>query len=85
MMKTYKRKAIFERLKDYCSFAEKDHYVEVTEWVNGEGFDVDVHSKLPTRFQLTYGEWDLIVKLVEYLNEQDIDPESDSINPKFSN
>ena len=84
MIKTNKRKAVFEPLKDYCSFAGNNDFVEITDWSNGEGFDVDVQSKLSARFQLTYGEWDLIVKLVEYLNGMDVDSELDKTNPKFT-
>jgi hypothetical protein len=55
MMNKYKRKAIFTELKGFCPFADKGDYIEVTEWYNGEGFDVEVHGKMGARFQLTWG------------------------------
>lgn len=67
-MEKYNRKAIFSNLKKYCSLAEEDSFIEITEWNNGEGFDVEIQSKLSTRFQLTWGEYDAIKKLIKELN-----------------
>ncbi len=48
--------------------AGRDDFIEVTEWVNGEGVDVDLHSKHSgdTKFSLTYGEWDCLQMIMEY-------------------
>ena len=54
-MKKSHRKTIFTELKKYDHTSSNDDYIEITEWTNGEGFDVDVHSNIPTRFQLTWG------------------------------
>ena len=65
-MDSYKRKAIFSRLKGHCPFATKDEYIEVTEWKNMEGFDVSVDNVPgPVNFRLTYGEFDLLKKMIK--------------------
>jgi len=68
-MDKYKRKAIFDELNRYDLIAGKNDYIEVTEWHNGEGFDVEISSKLGARFQLTYGEYNALKKLVKKINK----------------
>jgi hypothetical protein len=68
-MDTYKKKAVFERLKGFCTFAKENDYIEITQWYNGEGFDVDICGTKSERFQLTYGEYELLKKLVKNLNK----------------
>jgi hypothetical protein len=55
-------------LHHYCLFAGRDDFIEVTEWVNGEGVDIDLHSKHSgeTKFSLTHGEWDCLQMIMEY-------------------
>jgi len=61
------RKAIFSELAHYDYFSKPDDYIEVTEWSNGEGYDVEIATSLGSRFQLTHGQYaalkDLITKL----------------------
>ncbi len=45
---TYTRKAKYIDLKDYCPFSEKNDFVELTEWHNGEGFDVTTTTNFST-------------------------------------
>lgn len=61
----YKRKAICSDLKHYCHFADKNDFIEVCEWKNGEGFDVEVSGKLHQRFQMTYGEFEALKRVVK--------------------
>jgi len=49
-MDKYTKKAVFSNLKKYDFIAGEDDFIEVTEWKNGEGFDVDIVGKLSTRF-----------------------------------
>lgn len=54
-------------LKDYCSFSDEHGFAEVTEWSNGEGFDITIQSKSETRFlSLTHGEWQCLQVLSNY-------------------
>jgi hypothetical protein len=67
-MDKYKREAVFSKLKEYDHLADERDFIEVTEWKNGEGFDVEIVSKLSTRFQLTWGEFTALKKLVKKIN-----------------
>ena len=69
-MKKYKRNAVFSYLKKYDFIADEKDFIEVTEWKNGEGFDVDIVGKLSSRFQLTWGEYTALKKLVKKINKQ---------------
>ena len=68
MIETYTRDVKMMSIKDYCHFAQKDDYITVTEWKNGEGFDVELISNTPGTglFSLTYGEWKALTHLVNY-------------------
>jgi len=66
-MDKYNKKAVFSNLKKYDFIANEDDFIEVTEWKNGDGFDVDIVGKLSTRFQLTWGEFTALEKLVKEL------------------
>ena len=59
-MEIKNRKSVFEHLKKYCHLSSNDSYIELTEWSNGEGFDVVVSSHETQRFSLTYGEFQLL-------------------------
>ena len=51
------RKAISEKLKNFCYLAKDDDFIEVTEWTNGEGWDISIGEKI---FPLTRGELDAL-------------------------
>ncbi len=61
------RRAIFSELAHYDHLSKPDDFIEVTEWSNGEGYDVEIATSLGSRFQLTHGQYaalkDLITKL----------------------
>lgn len=63
-METYKRKAKFTPLKPYCHFAKDDDFMEVTEWYNGEGFDVVIGTS--QQFSLTTGQYECLMALVNF-------------------
>ena len=63
-MENYVRKAKFTQLKRYCHFAKDDDFMEVTEWNNGEGFDVVIGTE--QRFSLTLGQYECLLALVNY-------------------
>lgn len=69
-----KRTAGWTQLKDWCnfSFQEETDFMEVTEWINEEGFDVEVgtkHSMKNFRFQLTYGQFNALKKIVKEIDK----------------
>jgi len=64
------RKAIFANLKPYCHFAQLDDYIEVTEWSNGEGVDINISRRSgDEKFTLTWGEWELLQVLMNWKGE----------------
>jgi hypothetical protein len=46
--------------------------MELTEWNNGEGFDVEVNGKQRERFSLTWGEFKALKKAVKHLKKTNI-------------
>jgi hypothetical protein len=60
---TYERKAKFTQLKPYDPFAKDDDFMEVCEWYNGEGFDVNFNNQIVS---FTWGQWECLQVLVNY-------------------
>lgn len=54
------RKSVHDDLKKYDYLSKDNGYVEVTEWVNGEGIDITIESGSTKLISLTYGELDAI-------------------------
>lgn len=67
----YKRDSLFARLDQWDVFAKEYDYIEVTEWHNGEGFDVDISAAPGCRFQITYGQWDALKQLVKQITKRE--------------
>jgi hypothetical protein len=64
------RKAKFMELKSYCTFAKDNDYIEVTEWSNGEGYDVTISNTGETKhLSLTIGEFEALTVLINYRGE----------------
>ena len=63
-MEIYKRKSVFAEVKGILS--KPGDFIEITEWNNGEGFDVTINS---TMFQLTWDQYKLLTKLVKKLKK----------------
>lgn len=69
------RKSTFVELKDYCVDSmgpdkkHLGHFLEVTEWSNGEGYDIHITDSQGERYiQLTYGQYKAIkdcIKAIE--------------------
>jgi len=64
------RRAVFSELGDYCTHSGEHDYMEVTEWSNGEGYDVCIDRKNGgEKFSLTYGEVELLTVLLNWKGE----------------
>ena len=59
-MEKTNRKSIYANLNKFDVLAKKDDFIEVTEWTNGEGFDITINDKI---FSLTDGQ----IKAINYL------------------
>lgn len=68
-MKLENRKSVNDKLNKYCPTANKGDFIEVTEWVNGEGYDITMFNKVTgiRHMSLTYGELDAINYLTKAL------------------
>lgn len=59
--KTYNRRTVSADLNRFDSLAKEDDFIEVSEWDNGEGWDISIGDD--KHFSLTYGE----LKAVNFL------------------
>ena len=69
------RRSAFAELNEYCVYSMgerkgKGDFIEVTEWSNVEGVDVEIHDvDGKHRFMLTYGQFDAIKACVKEINK----------------
>lgn len=75
-LKINERKAVFVELKDWCVMSmgpdqkDKGHFLEVTEWNNGEGFDIYMEDvRGPKTIQLTHGQFDAMKKCIKTIEK----------------
>ena len=57
-------KSVSDNLNKYSYVAKEDDYIVVTEWANGEGWDIDLNGKL---IQLHDTELEAINYLIQVL------------------
>jgi len=69
--KTELRKSVNSEIGDYCYLSKEDDFIEVTEWVNGDGVDVYLSSSGEQRIAITWGQFKLLKKLVKQLENDD--------------
>lgn len=67
MPEIVQRKSISDNLRKYDHLAKDNSFVEVTEWVNGEGWDITFDD---TVISLTWGQLDAIKYLTLALQYQ---------------
>lgn len=67
MIKTTNRECKQVELRLYCYLASDGDTIEVTEWTNGEGYDVAIISMHGDRhFSITDGELQALNVLINY-------------------
>lgn len=49
-MEKVDRKSIYDDLSKYTYSSNKDDFIEVTEWSNGDGYDIILDDKSGNRF-----------------------------------
>ena len=65
-----KRNTIYSDLKPFDpGFAKENDFIEIVEWINGEGFDVCIETTQRQTFQLSWGQLEAIKHLVKKLNK----------------
>lgn len=66
------RKSVNSSLKNYDYLCKDDDFIEITEWTNGEGYDISIETKSNTKFySLTHGELEAINRLIKSLKYND--------------
>lgn len=63
-METYTRKSVIDDLNNYDYLAKEGDYIEVTEWKNGEGYDIMIGERY---YQLSHGQLEAIIYLAKTL------------------
>lgn len=64
-MEFKKRKSVNARLKKFDCLAKDHSFIEVTEWTNGEGWDINIDDR---HIALTMGELEAIIFLTKALD-----------------
>lgn len=64
-MKVETRKSVNTELKKFDVLAKDSDFIEVTEWTNGEGWDISINDKL---ISLTWGQLEAIKYLTKALD-----------------
>lgn len=68
-LKIVKRNSIFSELSIDDWSSEKDSYIEVTEWTNGEGYDVHINNYGNRSISIGHNEFKLLKKLIKELDK----------------
>lgn len=66
-MEITSRKAVSSPLDKFDSFCEEDSFIEVTEWSNGEGWDIVIDNGAKQLFSLSIGEKEALIYLINTL------------------
>lgn len=67
-MEFVEKKSVNDKLRKYDHLAKEDDFIEVTEWANGEGWDITINERqlLLTREQLDAIEY--LTRSLDYKN-----------------
>lgn len=63
-MEQYNKKSISDYLKIYDHLAKDFDFIEITEWHNGEGWDIAINERI---ISLTWGQLEAINYLIKSL------------------
>lgn len=67
MPELIQRKSINDNLRKYDHLAKENSFIEITEWGNGEGWDITIDDRV---ISLTWGQLDAIQYLTLALQYQ---------------
>jgi hypothetical protein len=66
-IKRYKLDTAYAALQQFDAFSKDEDFIEVSIWYNGEGFDVNLSSCGEQHFQMSWGQFKALKKLVKEL------------------
>lgn len=70
-MKFNSRRSVWDDLSKYTYSKDEDSFIEVTEWTNGEGFDINMYEKGREQFMaLSRGEIEAINHLIGMIDHE---------------
>jgi hypothetical protein len=64
----YKLDAAFAQLREFDCLAKPDHFIEVSLWHNGEGFDAYLSTPPEQTIRLSWGEFKALKKIIKELD-----------------
>lgn len=64
-MECNNKKSVNDSLRKYDHLAKERDFIEVTEWVNGEGYDISLNDQV---ISLTHGQLEAINYLTKSLD-----------------
>ena len=67
-MEITNRKSISDDLNNYDCLAKKNDFIQITEWTNGEGWDITINETITS---LTHGQLEAINYLIKTLDYND--------------
>lgn len=67
-IETYKLDTAFAPLQQFDCLAKPEHFIEVSLWRNGEGFDAHLCTHYEQTIRLSWGEFKALKKLVKELD-----------------
>lgn len=71
-MEYYNKQSVSDKLKKYDYLAKELDFIEVTEWNDGEGWDITINDRV---ISLTYGQLEAIKYLIKSLDLHKIEYE----------
>lgn len=67
--KIKQRKSIFSELSIDDWSSEKNSYIEITEWTNGEGYDIHINNYGERSISIGHNEFKLIKSIIKELDK----------------
>lgn len=64
-MDKYNKKSVSDSLRKYDVLAKDSDFIEVTEWHNGEGWDITINDRM---ISLSFGQLEAINYLIKALD-----------------
>jgi hypothetical protein len=70
ILEKHTRKSISAGLRQFDFLAKDDDFIEVTQWTNGVGFDINISSQGEKYIAITDGEFKAIKEMIKQLNKE---------------
>lgn len=68
-MQFIKKKCIIDNLKKYSPQSSEHEFIEISEWANGEGYDININDN--KRISLSFDEYTAVTHVISCLNNEE--------------